>query len=108
MVSSIHQNYLSQYHISLSPEDLLIYTQFVDRSIFCPLNDTKQKEISQVMKSFLSQLSTNGSEVLHWATYYLSMICFYKFYQAKKVPSTLFLFNLFRKGLGIYIKRAIN
>jgi hypothetical protein len=108
MLTSIQQQYLLQYDISLdNPAEIVAYTQFVDRSIPSDLSFAAQKEVSIVLDRVFKQIEQRYNHLqLAWI-YYLSLICFYNFFIAKKIPRTFFLQKLYYKGACVYLKKFI-
>jgi glycosyltransferase involved in cell wall biosynthesis len=108
LINTIHQRYLAQYDLSLSPEDLLVYSRFVDRSIPSDLTIAVQNRISEILNEMFIQLTRKYNHIQSSWMYYLSSIGFYNFFVEKKIPSTSFLRKLYYKGAFIYLKRSLN
>jgi glycosyltransferase involved in cell wall biosynthesis len=109
MLTSIQQQYLLQYDISFeNQQEMAVYTQFADRSVSADLSFTAQKKVSVILKWVRRQIVQKYSDLQAPWMYYLSLICFYNFYIAKKFPLTFFLQKLYYKGACIYLKKFIN
>jgi hypothetical protein len=108
LINSIHQSYLSQYNISLSTEELIVYSRFVDRSIPPNLAATDQQELSWILQNMEIKISREYCDLYADWLYYLSSICFYNFFIEKKYPKTSFLKKCYHKGAIIYLKRVMH
>ncbi|GHU71025.1 hypothetical protein FACS189413_12180 [Bacteroidia bacterium] len=107
IIVQIHTRYLQQNGIDLTPEQMLFYTRFTDRSIPCHLNRKNQKEIEKVLKDFLSQLKQKQAALYPGVLHYLSVNTFVKFFNTRKFPHSLFLLKLYAGGAWYYIRRFL-
>jgi hypothetical protein len=107
LINRIHLQYLAQYHLSLSSEELVAYSRFVDRSIPSDLTVVTQQQLNEILSKLYNCINGQQNHLQSSWMYYLSTICFYNFFTAKKIPSVSFLQKLYRKGAGIYLKRLL-
>jgi glycosyltransferase involved in cell wall biosynthesis len=108
MLTSIQQRYLLQYDILFdNHQEVVAYTQFVDRSVPSDLSFAAQKEVSIILDRVFKQIEQRHSHLQVLWIYYLSLICFYNFFVEKKIPVTFFLQKLYCKGACDYLKKFV-
>ena len=105
VVMRIHEQYLLQHGINTNIFRMESYSRFTDRSLRCDLLMDQQKRTAEMLQHLLSELSVRHKELISVTRHYLSTVCFYKFFTAKRIPSSFLLQKLCLQGLFIYLKR---
>jgi glycosyltransferase involved in cell wall biosynthesis len=101
----IQNQYFQEKNITISLEDTVLFSRFVNRSEAYDLSVDNQQAIGRILENFLLQLFEKQRKMYPIAMDFISSACFYRFLKGRKYPQMLFLKKLYWKGLGNFIKK---
>ena len=108
ILNAVQNVYFTQKGLSLNSKELLAFSLFANRSIGYSLTLKSQKEIAEILKKFLSQLSQKHPNLFSPAMDYFSTACFYRFFIDRKFPLNGYLWRLCLRGIIVYLKRFLH
>jgi glycosyltransferase involved in cell wall biosynthesis len=103
--SRIQGIYAAQNGISMDAAHLFPFSCFVNRSMYYQLSLENQQMLDPVFRDFFCQLAKNQKYLVSKSREFVSTACFYRFFRAKKYPSTPFLRKLYFWGAFVFLKR---
>jgi hypothetical protein len=101
----IQNQYMQAKDITISFEDMFLFSRFANRHKVCDLSADNQQTIDRILESFCSQLFVKQKKDYPATMDFVSSACFYRFFKARKYPSCPFLKKLYWKGLGVFVKK---
>ncbi|MDR0686703.1 MAG: glycosyltransferase [Dysgonamonadaceae bacterium] len=106
-IGKIEAEYIADYGFYFDSEELLVYAQFVNRSIRYNPTARNQRVVTDILQRLLEHLKKRNKSFSKKVKRYLSEICFYRFFIYRKFPVTLFLLNLYIRGALVYSEKML-
>jgi glycosyltransferase involved in cell wall biosynthesis len=103
----IQQEYLQQNNITISLDDTLLFSRFVNRHLKYDLRKEDLPAMDRIVKLFFTQLLENGRCYYTPAMDFISSACFFRFFKAGRYPGTPFLQKLYWRGIWTFAQKAI-
>jgi glycosyltransferase involved in cell wall biosynthesis len=101
----IQNQYIRGKNITISLDDTILFSRFVNRYGEYLLDSDAQETINRILKDFFSQLFEKQRKDYPEAMDFVSSACFYRFLKGRKYPQAPFLKKLYWKGLGVSLKK---
>jgi hypothetical protein len=101
----IQNQYIRDKNMTISFDDTLLFSRFVNRSEEYCLGTDEQQAIDRILADFFSQLVEKQKKNYPVAMNFVASACFYRFFKIRKYPRYPFLKKLYWNGLSAFVKR---